>query len=285
MYKTIMVGYDESQYSTAALIEAANWIKKQGGRLIIMHSVFFDTEEFGIAPEQHEKRVKHAEKICTGAKEFVTDEFGIPVSYIISEGEPPEAVAGMALEKEVDLIALGTYGRRGLKRLLMGSVTSKVVIEAPCDVLVVKRPCSECTGEYKSILVPFDGSEFSRKALRRACLLAKTCGADVTALYVIPRYEELLEFFKTEAIKKSLLMEAQKIIDSVSSLAAAQGSPVRSEIAEGQAAEQIIKTAKKLNSNLIVIGSYGYRGVNKAIMGSTAERVIINAPVPVLVAR
>jgi len=198
MYETILVGFDDSQYSKAALIEAANWIKRHGGKLILVHAVYFDTEEFGIAPEQLEKRLKVGEKACIQTKKMLTSEFGIEVQSLLCEGDPPTVIVDIAREKKADLIMLGTYGRKGLNRLLMGSVTSQVIVNSPADVLVIKKPCTECTGEYKSILVPFDGSVPSQTALNRACQLSKIDNAEVTVLYVIPRYEEMIGFFRKE---------------------------------------------------------------------------------------
>lgn len=285
MYETIVVGFDESPSSRAAVIEASNWVKKHGGQLFLVHSVFFDTEEFGIAPEQLEKRLKIGEKICVEAKETITKEFGIDAHYVLCEGEPPEVLADVAQGKKADLIMLGTYGRKGLNRLLMGSVTAKVILNSSIDTLIVKKPCNECTGSYKSILVPFDGSEFSKKALNRACQLSKIDSAEVTVMYVIPRYEEMVDFFKTDSIKNSLHEEAAKIISKAVALANLHGINPRTEIVEGQAAEKTVETAGKLNVDLIAIGSHGYRGINKAIMGSTTERVITNSACPVLVVR
>jgi nucleotide-binding universal stress UspA family protein len=285
MYKTIVVGFDDSKYSKAALIEAANWVKRHGGSVILAHAVFFDPEEFGIAPVQLEKRLKVGEKVCIQTKEMLTSEFGIEVQSLLCEGDPPVVIVDIAREKKADLIMLGTYGRKGLNRLLMGSVTSQVVVNSPVDVLVVKKPCTECTGEYKSILVPFDGSPSSQKALARACSLAKIDNAEIHILYVIPRYEEMVEFFKSSSIKKSLMQEAQKIIDMAKGIASKSGVSAKDEIQEGNAADKIVETSKKYNNDLIVMGGYGYTGVNKAIIGSTAERVIINASCPILVAR
>ncbi len=285
MYENILVGFDESQYSKAALIEASNWIKRHGGKVILVHAVYFDPEEFGIAPAQLEKRLRVGEKMCIQTKEMLTSEFGIEVQSLICEGDPPTVIVDIAREKKADLVVLGTYGRKGLKRLLMGSVTSQVIVNSPVDVLVVKKPCTECTGEYRSILVPFDGSVSSQKALNRACQLSGIDNADVTALYVIPRYEEMVEFFRSESIKKSLMQEAQKITDVAKRIASKAGMSIKIEILEGHPAEQIIETVKNLKNDLIVMGSYGWRGIDKAIMGSTAERVIIHASCPILVVR
>lgn len=285
MYETILVGFDESLFSKAALKEASSWVKRHGGKIILVHAIYFDAEEFTTVPEQLERRAEVGKRICYQAQEDITSELGINIESLICEGEPPEVIVEIAQGKKADLIALGTYGRKGLKRLLMGSVTSSIIVNSPCDVLVVKKPCSECTGRYGSILLPFDGSIYSKKSLNRAFELSKIDGAEINVLYVIPRYEEMVEFFMTGAIRKSLYNEAEKVLASAKDMASGQGISIKTEIKEGNAAENIIETAEKQKNDLIIMGPYGYRGIDKAIMGSTTERVIANAACPVLCVR
>jgi len=285
MYDRIMVGYDGSEHSKAALREAAAWIKRHGGSATLVHGVYFNEEEFGAAPVQHEKRIEMGHSICIQAKETVSKEYGMEFESLVCEGEPPEVLVNTARGKKADLIALGTQGRRGIKRLILGSVTSRVIVESPCDVLAVKRPCSDCAGRYSSILVPFDGSPHAKKALTRACQLSNIDGGSVSVLYVVPRYEEMMEFFKTNSINKSLLEEAEKIVETARGIAASLGVTVRTLVKEGPASYTIIEAAKENKSEVIVMGSHGWRGINRALMGSTTERVIMTANCPVLVAR
>jgi nucleotide-binding universal stress UspA family protein len=285
MYNTIVVGFDGSEFSRAALKESVNRIKKHGGKVILVNAVYFDEEEFGNKPEQLEKRMESGKVICSQAKDMIREEFGIEIESFVSEGEPPEVISRTAEEKNADLIAMGTHGRRGIKRFIMGSVTSGVIVHAPCDVLVVKKPCTLCTGEFTSILLPFDGSEFSKKALSHAYALAKDEGSEITALYVIPRYEEMIGFMKTDSIKKSLYREAERIIELAKQSISCNGVTLATAIEEGHAADKIVETANRMKNDLIVMGSYGWRGVNKAILGSTTERVIMNASCPILVVK
>jgi nucleotide-binding universal stress UspA family protein len=287
MYTNIVVGYDESASSKAALTESSLWIKKHGGRLTLVHAVFFDEEEFAILPSQMETRFEVGAHVCRTAKQGLQDQFGLngSVESYVCQGEPPAVLIETAEGRKADLIALGTYGRKGLKRLLMGSVTAQVILQSPCDVLVVKRPCSACTGSYTSLLVPFDGSDHSRKALGRAVELARQDGSHITALYVIPRYEEMVEFFRTDAIQKSLRREAEKVIAEAQTIAREKGVTVATEIRDGHAADEIIAAAGASEADLIMMGSHGWRGVNKAIMGSTTTRVLTDATVPVLVVK
>jgi nucleotide-binding universal stress UspA family protein len=287
MYQSIVVGYDESLYSKAALAEVALRVKKNGGSVTLVHAVFFDKEEFAVMPSQLEQRMEIGARLCRLAKTDLQSAYGLngSVESLVCEGEPPEVIVDMARGKKADLIALGTYGRRGLKRLLMGSVTSQVVLNAPCDVLVVKKPCIGCTGSYRSLLVPFDGSISSEKALLRAAALSKTDGAEISVLYVIPRYEEMMDFFKTETIKKSLYQEAEKIVEGAKKLASGLGLPIKAVVQEGHAGDKIVEIANTMKHDLIVVGTHGWSGMNKAIMGSTAERVIANASCPILIVK
>jgi nucleotide-binding universal stress UspA family protein len=284
MYENILVAFDNSEFSKAALRECAHWVRRHGGRITLVNAVYFDEEEFSIAPGQREKRLELGKAVCLQSKQTVTSELGIEVESLVCEGEASEVIVDIAKEKKSDLIAMGTHGRKGLKRLIMGSVTSGVIVHSPVDVIVVKKPCDECTAAYASILLPFDGSDFSKKALLRACELAKIDDSLITVLYVIPRYEEMIGFFRTDSIKKRLQEEAEKIIETATEIAG-QGISMKTEIQEGQTGDEITKAASRLKSDLIVMGTYGWRGVDKAIMGSTTERVIANASCPVLAVR
>jgi nucleotide-binding universal stress UspA family protein len=287
MYNSIVVGYDESPSSKAALKEASLRVRQHGGKVFLVHAVYFDQEEFAILPSQMEKRFEFGTHVCQEAKKALQDEFSLngSVESFVCEGEPPEVLVDIAEGKKADLIALGTYGRKGLKRLLMGSVTSQIILNSPCDVLVVKKPCTKCAGSYNSLLVPFDGSDSSKKALLRACELSKSDGSEISVLYVIPRYEEMMDFFKTETIKKSLYQEAEKIAEGAKKIAAAQGVPIKAVVQEGHAGEKIVEIADKLKNDVIVMGTHGWRGMNKAILGSTAERIIAYASCPILIVK
>jgi nucleotide-binding universal stress UspA family protein len=201
------------------------------------------------------------------------------------EGDPPEEVLAAVEGTGADLIVMGTHGRRGLSRLLMGSVTSHVIVRSGVDVLVVKKPCSACRGAYASLLVPFDASAPSRRSLERACALAQRDAAAVTVIYVIPRYEEMLDFMRTSQIEKNLRGEAVRILDEGKALARALGIEAQVLIAEGHGGDEIAKAVVTAGHDLVVMGTSGWRGVDKALLGSTAERVIRDAPCPVLVVK
>jgi nucleotide-binding universal stress UspA family protein len=102
---------------------------------------------------------------------------------------------------------------------------------------------------------------------------------------VIPRYEEMMEFYRSTSIRKSLRAEADKILAEAAAIASKLGISIRTEVREGHASDEIVAAAQKLENDLIAMGTYGWKGVNSAIMGSTTNRVISHASCPVLVVK
>lgn len=125
----------------------------------------------------------------------------------------------------------------------------------------------------------------AKKALFQACRMAHIDGSSVTVLYVIPRYEEMIGFLMTSSMKSSLMKEAEKITAAASDLALANGVRPKVLIGDGDIGSKIAETADREKNDLIVMGSYGWSGVNKAIIGGNTERVIMYANCPILVVR
>ena len=177
MYKNIVIAYDDSEFSKAALLESSCWIKRHGGKAILVHSVFFDEEEFALSTRTRGSNVLNWEKsYVIRFRQHVSAEFGLNgnLESMICEGEPHDVLMDVAAARNADLIAIGTHGRKGLKKLFLGSVTGRVLVSSPCDVLVVKKKLGKCTGKFESVLLSFDGSEFSRKALGARLRTGKT---------------------------------------------------------------------------------------------------------------
>jgi len=284
MYKNIIVGFDDSESSRHALSEVAHRVKGDGSHIKLVHAVYHDSDEFDVSRGQLDERLTVGQKVCTKTAEEFNAELGVNIETIVCEGAPEDVLVSIADSTKADMIAMGTRGKRGIKKLLMGSVTAGVIEKSPCDVLVVNKACQGCSGDYKHILVAYDGSEHSNKALAKALALGGG-GNEVTVLYVIPRYQEMIGFFKSDSVKNAMFEEAGKILEEAKKSAGGNGQALGTVIQEGHAAEKIAEMAQKLNSELVVMGSHGWTGVDKAIMGSTTERVIVTAPCPVLVVR
>ncbi|NWF74989.1 MAG: universal stress protein [Nitrospirae bacterium] len=136
-WKTIFLNTDGSKYSEAATESAINFAKSYGGDLMVL-SVVDVTEEFITrAPGMLEELVKKAKGFVEDVRKRA-EESNIKTTTYVREGEAYRVITDLAKEKKADIILMGSHGRTGLKRLLMGSVTAKVIGYSPCPVLVVK---------------------------------------------------------------------------------------------------------------------------------------------------
>ncbi len=146
-----------------------------------------------------------------------------------------------------------------------------------------KEPSSR---PYETILVPFDGSEGSTKALRRALQLAREEGASVTAFSVdenVPRYAKGVgEVEEEDAVREGYFDELRAKAQTV---AREEGVHLRTETAVGHAAQSILQYAEEQNFDLIVIGHSGHSGIWGTLLGSTTARVVDQASRDVLVVR
>ena len=143
-WKNILVATDGSKYSDAAIDEAINYARSYEGTLKIVNVVDV-TEEFQTqAPDLVRKLVDKAKKNLEHIKNNA-QQAGVKAETFVIEGEPYKVIVDLAMESKsrnckvnADIIIMGSHGRTGLKRLLMGSVTEKVIGYAPCPVLVVR---------------------------------------------------------------------------------------------------------------------------------------------------
>ncbi len=144
---------------------------------------------------------------------------------------------------------------------------------------------------YKKILVPVDGSATSVRGLREAARLAKSQNASVVLMHVV---DEFMAYSNPEAayfaadVAKAMLADGQRILAKAKAQAQALGVKAKSVLLErvgGPAANAIVREAKREGCDLIVIGTHGRRGVRRLVLGSDAELVVRNSPVPVLLVR
>lgn len=140
MYKKIMVGYDNTKFSDCALKEAIRLAKGTGAKLLLVTAPEVDVEVQTLAPEANALVEKNASVYMKRA-EAKMKKAGIDFeTMIVITISAPETLVELAKKNKVDLIVLGTHGRTGLRRLLMGSTTARVIGNALCNVLVVRCP-------------------------------------------------------------------------------------------------------------------------------------------------
>lgn len=134
----ILVATDGSEYSRKAVDKALELAAYSRGLLTVISVLEISPHIYAVAPELTEEKIKLNEKIVDEVKKLAASR-GIQAEGTVREAEcANEVITDVARKKNIDLIILGSHGRTGLKRLLMGSVTESVIAHAPCPVLVVK---------------------------------------------------------------------------------------------------------------------------------------------------
>ncbi len=136
-WKSIVVATDGSRYSSFATERAIDIAKSYGGRLTTISVVDVPDELYGEAPAVIDDLVNKA-KSYVKVVNTKAEAQGVEAESLVREGESYKAIVKIAAQNKADLIVMGSHGRTGLKRLLMGSVTEKVIGHSPCPVLVVK---------------------------------------------------------------------------------------------------------------------------------------------------
>jgi nucleotide-binding universal stress UspA family protein len=283
----ILLSTDGSEYSEGATREAIKLAKKCSSRLSVLSVVETNPELETIAPQVTEKAEKKAREHLETVQARAQKE-GIDCVLIIREGEDSyKYVVDEAAKNKSTLIVLGRRGRTGLKRLMMGSVTARVIGHAPCTVLVVPKAAEfQC----RHILVATDGSRYGEAAAAEAIGMAKQLGSCLTVLSVV-HAESLSPMdivssqMQRDLVAEKEMKEAEKNVRNVKDAAEKAGIRTNGLIMGGKPSDAIIQTAKDKQADLIVLGSHGKTGVEKLLMGSVAERVIVLSSCPVMVVK
>ena len=228
-------------------------------------------------------------KICADAREQL-QEFakshtrnGVQPECFVQEGEVTDSVLSFAEAQMVDLIVMGTHGRKGFDRVTLGSVAEKVLRKARCPVLVVHKPEPELAAargaqdsfEPRRIIFCTDFSEPSQRALEYALSAAAEFNSELTLLHV-------LENLPKSANLEEEIESAKKQLDKLIPPEAVPAGKTKALVRVGKAYEQIIELALEAQADLLVMAVRGRNALDLAVFGSTTYRVIQLGPCPVL---
>ena len=282
MYRTILVAVDGSDSGVNALRQALSLAKAQHSAIKVIsvappHSgelslvgVREHVNDMIVAP--HQKALDEALKI--------SEIYGVPVRTLLRIGEPSETIVDAAEELNCKLIVVGVRGGNPARTILMGSTAARVIGFSNTDVLAVPLGCEL---SLERAIVALDGSASSKTVMSRAFALNRTYGLALSFLSVadIPSHLYGLD----AKVAGEMINEARQVLEPVHKVAEKENITSDFLVREGKPGEIIVLTAKQKNSGIIIIGSHGRTGMKRLLMGSVAERVIGNAPCPVLVVR
>jgi nucleotide-binding universal stress UspA family protein len=199
------------------------------------------------------------------------------------------AIMEYAEDEGVDLIVMGTHGRRGVGRFVLGSVAEEVVRQAPCSVMTVR---ADDTGTppptIDRMLVPVDLSEFTVPLHRAALEVAATYSAHIDLLHVIEPLPFPVPLVGAVTIHDLVPDPTERSTEQLTRLVETVRHPdvsVTPHVTEGHAARSIIQQADALGADLIMMASHGLSGIEGFLLGSVTARVARRAHCPVFVAR
>lgn len=207
-------------------------------------------------------------------------------------GPAHETIVHQAAALPADLIVLGTHGRSGFNRLLLGSVTEKVVRTAPCPVFTVPPgalPTPPAAVAFKRILCPIDFSPSASKALHHALALGRQAGGSVTVLTAIEYLDKAEPPEHVDAdirdYRNQLVEHARERLHTQLSAELRTWCDIDEVVAIGRAYREILDRAAAMNADLIVMGAQGHGGLELMLYGSNTQHVVRRATCPVLTVR
>lgn len=214
---------------------------------------------------------------------------GINTNVTIDEGSAAGRILAQVTSTHADLVVMGTHGLGGFDRLLLGSVTEKVLRKATCPVLTVPPTTAAAPKvPYSRLLCPVDFSESSLAALRFACSLAKEANAALTVLHVFDwpeREPPQVMQFEAQQILRTIEDDATRRLEALVSDETKTWCTASTQVVHGKPYRGILDTAEREGTDLIVIGVRGRNPIDLTLFGSTTNHVVRRAVCPVLTIR
>lgn len=279
LLKHILVAMDFSPTSTAALRHAIRIASRCQSAVSLVHVV--DAPFYGMTPDGIAAAVECAERDSAIMMKQLHEQGvlnGSAPDVTITVGPVWQTISRIVNEQHPGLLVLGTHGRSGIPKLVLGSLAERAFREAPCPVLTV-GPCARSSklsgAEAKHFLVPTDLSSASTNAVRYGLSLAKATGGDMTLLHVLkppsPRAGE--DAPSATEVKNQIAEFLNEHLGAA--------TMVRPRVEFGTPAPTIVAVAEQTHSDVIVMGLRAW-SMDGAPMWRTAYEVVTQAPCPVL---
>lgn len=283
MLDFVLVPVDGSEPATVALDYALEIAATHGATVQLLYVA--NTNKPSLT--QYEGSVvdvleQEGEDVLSDARERATTR-DVPVTDDIVQGDPREAIVDAAEPGFVDLVVMGTHGRDSLENYVLGSVTEHVVNACETPVLAVRADeDARQPYPYDDILVPTDGSENAGKAMEFAAGFATHYGATVHLLSVVDE-PALGAAVGSSPVVDHLEDNAQETVaDGATTVRNAGVDDVETAVETGSVPDTVRSFATDIDADLIAMGTHGRTGLDERLLGSTTERVLRTAPVPVL---
>jgi len=268
-WERLLVCTDGSEGGQHAMTQALALGRACAGKVYVLQVVKIIPEVEAVAPDLRVCLEEEIERQKAAAAAAAARQ-GVEMEYRLLHSISPFAdIVAEAEKLKPQLIIIGRYGRTSLARLFMGSIAARVIGLSPVNVLVIPR---EDSLAFRRLLIASDGSSYSDAALMEATAMAARAGSELLGVAVAREEGEISE---TREILQRMLTAANR-----------EGVSFQGISPQGLAADEgIIQVALENRVDLIIMGSHGRTGFKRLLMGSVTERVIGQAPCPVLVVK
>jgi len=294
-FKSILCATDFSDDSNRAIYYGSALAKELGAKLYVCHVV--DLSPVAIYGEFQLDPVGQQERIREDAQEQIRQMLGnltIQWESIVNVGQPAEEIARIIEEKRIDLVISATRAHSGLKRLILGSVTERLMRTLTCPLLVARSPGHESieppadrSVSLGKILIGCDFSNDSALALSYGLSLAQEFESELHLVHVIepPKYTEFVKpgpaaahGIQDRVLSDLLTQKLQGLVPEEVRI----WCRLHTILLEGRPYEELVGYADRNAMDMIVLGMRGHGLVKSLLLGSTTDRVTRHAPCPVL---
>jgi nucleotide-binding universal stress UspA family protein len=292
--KNILCPVDLSDISRRALAYAAALSRSHDARLRVLEVVDASMPSMPPGPWQGCGLTDEVRQACLDElNQFIEPcrTAGVSVEIHVTEGNPAVEIVADADAIPADLLVMGTHGRGGFERVVLGSVTEKALQRARCPVLAVPPgdhhvPHREPFGV---VVCALDCSRPSKGAVEYARALTLTAGGTLILFHAVEwpfgdgRRGQLPP--EIEELRRTLQSEAARHLHEAAPPDTPAGLTVQEIVAVGSPYREILQCARERSADLIVMGVHGRGVVDVALMGSTTHHVLRESACPVLTVR
>jgi nucleotide-binding universal stress UspA family protein len=284
---SILVPLDGSPLSERSLAHAQVLARTLDARLILMIAAYVsDIPDRG--PWSAEM-VSHPRETCTSYLRGAKERLGIAdAELVVKVGYPHEEILNAARETSASLIVMSTHGRSGFNRWMYGSTAGHLLHSSHTPLLVIGKNVPDGGGasaSVKHVLVPLDGSRLAERALPYATEIAGAFDARLSLVRVAPfsveAYPMMVPQIYWPELDKELVAGASAYLEQLRSKL---DRPADAHVLQGLRAEALLTFAGGHAVDLIVMSTHARAGVQRAVLGSTADRML-EGKAPVLFAR
>ncbi|MCX7624303.1 MAG: universal stress protein [Thermomicrobium sp.] len=294
MIGTILAAHDGSTAADAVLPPAALLARLFAAPVVIVRVLetmrpFYDPvrgEVVWLTDEERRLELPAETLVAGQARQLA--QYGVTPRTVVRLGRAAEELLAEAARWPDPLLVLGSHGRAGLGRAVLGSVTDRVVRAGVSPVLVV-RAGGPLLESIEHLLVPLDGSVESERALPYAMEFAQRAGARITLVRVAETHRELLLEWRGHPVAPSTLEEIAAREREASAylerIRAGLPSGIRADVLalSGDPKRQLLAAIERERPDLVVLTTHGRSGVRRWLLGSVTERLLTATRVPLLV--